>query len=337
MKNRRHIIIYTLYTLVFALLLGLCGCSLARKDAGGDHAESRDRLIGCFITTEHIDTGGQRYFTGYYGNLLEPEDMPGVEIGENENYNGRIYAEFVEETLTNESGESYVIWNYEFMGLEGIAYFAPHISKGDESYTTFQTGEGLQKVHNKLTSTDSGDHVELSATLYVPIDNENKLMGDEFVYYMNPVYQSADGRVYLTSGSGYAANITYPGEVMTTKLDEKYSYSVNGETTETVNSVEISCESVYVPRSLTVIEMGSGGQMLCSQSFLPSGLPEDYVPQEGTEYIILETYALDSEGAEVVERCIIAPGTGDEDIYVLVPGGNGFMAMDSAEVLWDEE
>ncbi len=327
MKSKYIII----YILIFTLLLG--GCSLARPDAGEGDSAGRDKLIGCFITTEYIDTFDfEAYFNDHASDFVNGGE---VVIDNTADYNGRIYAQMVEEYFTDSMGETHSTWSFEFTGLEGVAYFAPYIEKDGESYTTFVTGEGLQNVHNKVNSTDFGNWAELSARLYVPVDTENELVGDEFCYYMNPVYQAGDGSVYLVPGSGYASNLTAPGIEMTTKLHEEVSHTTNGVTTELVSSVEIECVAVYVPTSVTVIQMAKDGVVLAVESFLPEELPEEYMPEAGCEYIIMETHAFDSEGNDVIERATIAPDTEDCNIFVLVPGDNGFMSMVISEVLWE--
>lgn len=320
--------------IVFALLLGTCGCSLARTDAGGEDSGVRDKLIGCYITTEYIDAFDyEAYFEENLSELVNGGEVsPQYEL----QYQGRVYAEMVEEFYTDSEGNTHSTWNYDFPGLEGVAYFAPYIEKEGESYTTFQTGEGLQGVHNKVNATDYGNAVELSATIYVPIDTVN-VTEDEFCYYMNPVYQSSDGSVYLMAGGGYWTNLSdAPGIEMTTKLHESFTQTVNGVSTEMESSVEIECIAVYVPTSVTVIQMAADGVVLKVESFLPRELPEQYAVEEGCQYIIMETHAFDSEGEDVIERTAIAPDTEDQDIFVLVPGENGFMNLVSSEVLWEE-
>lgn len=320
--------------LIFAMVLGLCGCSLARPDAGeGVSQQTHDRLIGCYITTEYIDAFDfEAYFEEHAAELVNGGKIsPQYEL-----YQNRIYAQMVEEEYTDSDGNTHTTWNYEFPELDGVAYFAPLIEKDGESYTTFQSGEGLQNIHSKLNSTDGGDSVELSATLYVPIDTVN-VTEDEFCYYMNPVYQSEDGSVYLVGGSGYWTNLSdSPGVEMTTKLHEEFTQTANGVITEMENSVEIECIAVYVPISATIIQMAKDGVVLSVESFLPEELPEKYAVEEGCEYIIMETHAFGSEGKDVIERKTIAPGTDDYNIFVLVPGDNGFMSMVSSEVLWAE-
>jgi len=311
-----------------------CRLAAGRPDeAVANGQQVSDRLIGCYITTEHIDAFDfEAYFEEHAAELVNGGEVsPQYEL-----YQNRVYAQLVEEVCTDSDGETHTTWNYAFPELEGVAYFAPLIEREGESYTTFQTGEGLQNIHNRINSTDGGNSIELSATLYVPIDTVNATE-EEFCYYMNPVYQSEDGSVYLVGGSGYWTNLgDTPGVEMSTKLHEEFTQTSNGVSTEMVNSVEIECIAVYVPVSVTIIQMAKDGVVLSVESFLPTELPEQYAVEDGCEYIIMETHAFGSEGEDVIERRTIAPDTEDYDIYVLVPGENAFMTMVSSEVLWAE-
>ena len=329
MKNKIIVCVLTL-----ALVLSLCGCQLALPE--GEEAQ-RDRLIGCFVTTEHLDLFDfEAYFNDNAHKLVGGGDI--TLDGDTREYQGRIYAEFYEETITGENGESHTTGGYRFADLEGIACFAPRITEPNgDSYITFMTDKCLDKLHNGVKSTDVETYyTEMSATVYVPVDGESELLGDEDTFYMNPVYQAPDGSVYLTAGNGFQSNSTYPGELITTTLSEEYKTTVNGEETTGGGKVAITIETAYIPELLRVIEMDGSGNVLKLSEIEPSDLPENYKPQHDTAYIICEAVAIDAEGEYRTERSFIEPDGEDEDIYVLVPSENGWLVNNYCEVLWEE-
>lgn len=320
--------------LVFALLLSLCGCQLALPE--GQEAQ-RDRLIGCFVTTEHLDLFDfEAYFNDNAHKLVGGGDI--TLDGDTGAYQGRIYAEYYEETLHHDDGSEFKTGGYRFAELEGIACFAPRITEPDgDSYITFMTDKCLDKLHNGVKSMDEETYyTEMSATVYVPIDGESELLGDEDTFYMNPVYQSTDGSVYLTAGNGFRSNSTYPGELMTTTLSEEYKTTVNGEEITGGGKVAISIETAYIPELLRIIEMDGSGKVLKLSELTPSALPESYTPQEGTAYIICEAVAVDAEGEYQTARSFIEPEGEDKDIFVLVPSESGWLENSYCEVLWEE-
>ena len=319
--------------LALIICLGLCGCQLALPD--GDEV-NRDRLIGCFITTEHLDLFDfEAYFNDNASELISGGNI--VPDGDTSAYQGRIYAELYEEEYKDADGVSHTTYNYRFPELEGISYCAPMICEEDgQTYTTFQSDPGLNKVNNHVKShNDDTYYTELSATVYAPVDAEDEFEGDEVCFYMNPVYQDAEGRVYLISGNGTAMNSTGAGVIMSTKLSEEYKTTINGEEKTGGGSVEISFATAYVPTLLRIIEMDGEGNVVNTSELEPAALPESYTPNESTAYIISESVAYAADGREYVERSFIEPEGEDKDIFVLIESENGYLVEDYCPVEWD--
>lgn len=328
MKNK-----ITALLLILALCFSLCGCRLALPD--GEDTQ-RDRLIGCFITTEYLDLFDfEAYINDNAAQLLKGDNI--ISSSDSDKYSGRIYAELYKEEFKDSEGVSHYTYNYRFPSLEGIAYFAPTINEGDDmEYVTFQTGEGLNDVKNHLKSHNEDTYyTELSATVYAPVDENAEFEGSEIAFYMNPVYQSADGEVYLVSGSGTAMNCTAAGMIMSKKLSEEYSVTINGEEKKGGGSVEISYYTAYIPELLRIIEMDAEGNVLKINELIPGALPESYMPQTETAYIISESVSVDTEGREFVERSIIEPDGDSSDIFSLVVGEGGWLVNEYCSVLWE--
>jgi len=318
--------------LALIICLGLCGCQLALPEG---QETGRDRLIGCFITTEHLDLFDfEAYFNDNAHKLVS-----GGEInleGDTSAYQNRIYAELYDETYTDSEGVEHTTQNYRFAELEGIAYFAPTVYDENGQYVTFQTGEGLSKVNNHLTShNDETYYTELSATVYAPVDAEAEYEGDEVRFYMNPVYQDAEGGVYLIGGNGAAMNSTDAGMIMSTKLSEEYKTTINGEEKTGGGSVKISFATAYVPSLLRIIEMDAKGNVLKLSELDPALLPESYTPDGDTVYIISEAVAIAANGEEYTERSFIEPEGEHKDIFILVESESGYLVEDYCEVEWD--
>ena len=327
MKNK---IIAICLTLI--ICISLCGCQLALPEG---QESSRDRLIGCFITTEHLDLFDfEAYFNDNANKLVSGGELS--LDGDTADYQGRIYAELYEETYTDSEGVEHTTKNYRFADLEGIAYFAPTVFDENGQYVTFQTDPGLSGVNNHVKShNDDTYYTELSATVYAPVDAEDEYEGDEICFYLNPVYQDSEGAVYLVSGNGMAMNSTAAGVIMSQKLSEEYTTTINGEEKTGGGSVEISFATAYIPELLRIIEMDTNGNVLKIAELIPSDLPENYTPQAETAYIISESVSTDVKGREYVERSIVEPEGENSDIFVLVIGEGGWLVNDCCNVLWE--
>ncbi len=339
MKNRIIAII-----LVCVTAFCLCGCQLALPD--GEEVQ-RDRLIGCFITTESLDLFDYEAYLNDNADKL----FGGGEValdGDTSAYQGRIYAEYYEETLTNSEGETTTNGNYRFADIDGISYFAPFIADEDYwGYTTFQTSEGLHEVNNYVKSFSSGDwndgdlsyktenyYTELSAKVYAAVDEEAEYLSDEVKFCMYPVYQSEDGSVYLRGVSGgFAMNRVYPDTLLTTTYNETSTMVINGEETETGGSVSIEFATAYAAERVEIAEMSAEAELLESCSFPVSGLPQSYEVNEDTAYILLTVISPDGH----TERNIVAPDTENKDISALVESEHGWLESVYCEVLWKEE
>ena len=329
MKNKIIVI-----CLALAFALSLCGCQLAHPEGDG---ATNDRLIGCFITTEHIDLFD---FEGYFNdnaNKLVSGGTIGID-GDTAAYQGKLYAEYYEETLHHEDGTEFTVGGYRFPDLEGIAYFAPTIYEEDgHQYVTFESGEGVNDVDNRVISHNDEDYcVELSATVYAPVDADDEFTGNEIIFYLNPVYQTAEGSIYLISGQGMAMNSTSAGMIMAQTLSEEYTTTVNGEKKTAGSSVEITYETAYVPRLLRVIEMDGAGMVLGVSELDPEKLPDTYTPRDGCAYMISESVSYAHDGSEIVTRGVIEPDGEERGLSVLTVGESGWMVSNYCEVEWEE-
>ncbi len=326
MKNRIIAII-----LVCASAFCLCGCQLALPDGG---EMQRDRLIGCFITTEQLELFDYEAYLNDNADRL----LGGGEVmldGDTSAYYGRIYAEYYEETYTDDEGVSHTIGSYRFPNEEGICFIAPTLFEKDgRDYVHLQTDEGLHEVNQHVKNSDDKSYcTELSAKVYAAVDEEAGYTGDETIFYMNRVYQSDDGRVYLTgTDGGFAANCTMPDTLMTTTINEERSETVNGEETTAGCSVSIAFATTYAAESVTVTELSADAEVLESAVFAAEKLPESYDVREDTAYILLTVISPDGH----TERSIVAPDTEDKDITALIESENGWLESVYCEVLWKE-
>ena len=278
--------------LAFCLLL-LSGCQLAREDT---NAEEQPRLIGAFITTEHLDLfDTERYFEDHINEILDNHHI----TGDTSAYEGRLYAELVTRTLTNEeTGEASAYREYQFMGIDGIAFYAPTVSDGDgeESYVGSTSDEGISSGHFGIFTGDE-ERITLEGTIFITPQSAGK------TFFVNPVYQDAEGRVYVTSGSG----ITQSGDLsegarFSTKLEETTTVTEAGESHTAAASVDIAIEVVNTPEQVTLLQMDAESNVLLRTLYQPGTLPEVLIPEPDTSYLVVETQKRSGTGDVTVTR-----------------------------------
>jgi hypothetical protein len=278
-------------------LLALTGCQLAIEDAGTEAAE--DKLVGVFITTEPLDLFDTE---AYLSDILS--DFSGGElppISDNSNYQGRLYAELTPRTDTNEeTGEIIETEEYVFP-VEGFAFFATTVpgNKAEDSYTASTIDPAIGDGHLGVNVSDEGKIVTLTGTLYT---TPQEL---PVTYYYNPVYQSADGSVYVVSGGGgFMVNTEAysEGEVYSQSFDATTTTTENGVTRTDSCSVTVSINVMFAPEKIVVLQMSESNAVLSREEYEPGALPENLSPERNAAYLLVETHKRNEAGEIVVSR-----------------------------------
>lgn len=267
----------SLLAILTAIVVLLCGCSLARSDMDAS-AASRDRLIGVYVTTEYVDLFD---IEGYVS--ANPSALAGGNISTSDamRYSGRLYAELVDE-------------RYVFPGVDGFAFFmATTEHEYGTSYSNY-TDEGVCGCKLAINTNDNedsaGEALELECTIY-GITGRN----DRHVIYTNPVYQTADGKVYLTSGHGISTSDVGAGALVSQKLTDSTTVT-NSEGNAVTNSASVNVHYVIaeLPLGYTLIEMDADSREISRREYAPGELPTEYTANDSTAYIIVETRTADS-------------------------------------------
>jgi hypothetical protein len=319
MKTKNKALIFLLCA---SLLCSLAGCRLAREDLGADARV--DRLIGVFLSTEYLDLLD---FEGYAGDNLK--NLSGGDFvidGDNRKYQGRLYA------AKTQMDETVGGVEYVFEGVEGIAYFAATVRTAPESdsYIATSSGAEIGDSHMALSVGDTENIVTLEGTVYIAATSDSR------VYYFNPVYQSADGSVYLMSGDSIslAGELDGEGARYSQTLNETYSETVNGETKTDSISITLAISTMFAPESIVVLQMGADSALLARAEYAPGALPETLSLQKGTAYLVLETHKRDTEGNRLVSRDIYSGGA--ENLEAFSVREDGICVKHSIELMWPE-
>lgn len=286
--------------LMTALLFGLSGCQLARTDL--QEEAQADRLIGMYITQEYLDLfDSEKYFNDHMGQLMSGKNLV-VDEAESRAYENRIYAVYQE---TGKGPGEFV-----FEGLDGICFFsAKQPGSGDVTFS-LQADEEVTDI--KAGVSDLGQ--ELAGTIYCPTDRNAS-------FFCNPVYQTADGEVYLLAGTGISGNLT-DGASLSKRMDESRTTKENGEETTEKSTVSITICGQDAYSCHVIAQMDAQDQKLQESAYPAEEVPDSITVPANTAYLICTSYQTGSDGRETVSRQIVELSE-KMDFPLFVPGEKG--------------
>jgi len=311
-KGRRVIIFILLAVILFAFP----GCQLAREGAAGEEA----RMVGVFITTEHLDLFDHslidqpipmRWGRPDFSALFQP---------------GRLYAQWVES-----------IGDFRFPGVEGIPFFAayspPHLP---DTTMINHAGSGISSGHTHVFVGDNYHRVEKEGTIYVVPGAQ----ASTFVV-VNQVFQKADGSVFLMSGSSSAFSFhgnKTEGPVFSQNVSETRTETINRVETTNCISVTVNITTMFEPKSIVLLQMDEYSQVVLRTEFAPGEMPQTFYPESQTAYIIVETHRDRPYSHEQVVREIVARDWHSNNRFsTFVAMDDGVLLKNWTEIAWDSQ
>lgn len=304
--NKRSVF---LLLILAAFLLG--GCQLAKPESGD--AAQPDRLAGVFITTGSLDTVDlDAYLQENMGAIAGGQTM------ELPAQQGRIYAEQVVETHTDDDGNLHTDRSYAFQGLDGVLLAHFRMEDGSHPYWATAVGEGICDIH----SSHVGDDNSLEGTLYV------SALVPEVIFYFHPVYQTVSGEVYLVHGDGLHVSTALGGGA-SHSLTDTTTITENGEEMVTTTTINVSIEFQALPEKLVLLQMDENDQVIGRSTYTPGQLPEELASDADTAYIIAEEH-----GRDGIVRRLYQPS--DRSISVFYSLDGTLCVKDYMDLLWPD-
>lgn len=279
--------------LILVLALMLPGCSLLRED--GEPADA-DRLVGVYITENYIDSFDFEAYVQDNASSLSG----GGEISREDaaKYTRRIYAEITDGKTS--------------FPIEGIAFIAARYEKDGESCTGSDYGDKLADVHLSINVSDDMETTVLTGKLFADSG------AGHMSAYCNPVYQQADGRVYLVPGEGMSANMGS----MTHSLSESCESAKKGERGYGMD-ITLEVEGRRPSEKLAVLLYSAEGALLSRTEYTPEEMPEE-ISAEGAAWAVFEDYTADYSGEPQVIRQLIAAGSDEGFLSLHLEPGESF-------------
>lgn len=276
----------------------LCGCSLAREELETEE----DRLAGVFLTREYLDTGAVDLKMDWRGNVSFGEES------------GRIPGE-----VRWEEGHPQIV----FPGVEGYGIY--EVSFQEEGSAN-STGYNLVDSVFGYTEITTGNEDSMEATVYLEPGGLQSI-------FLNRVYQTPEGQVYLQPGQGLSSDMTV-GAAMSSGVTEERTEKKNGEETKKKISFKINVVCTEADRPVSILLMGEEDNVIDRirgerlERIFSEEDPKLQVPRE-TAYLIVERP--ETEGGTKHELC----ARGEEFISWLQPWGEGYLRTLYLSVDWE--
>ncbi len=324
MTNKKNNQKLLMITLLFSLMISLNGCSLAKKDAGND---AKDTLIGAFITDDCLDLFDMdTYLNDNASTIFRNQNTTVNNSGE---YISPLYA-----TIDRRNHRDPTYWKISFDGISGLNLLAPVQTEKDGTLClTIKSSDGICDISSNLHELDNGSETTLAGTIYMTPQAAVK----NSAYYVNPVYQSADGKIYAVPGSGISADsFSEEGQVMSTSFSDQTNTAKAGQTRTEKSSVTIRFASMFEPVKITLVQMDKENKVVKQEVFIPGNLPEELTAEKDTAYFLIKTEKKTPDGTTVIARSIYEQKASEEEdpLETFFAADNGIIAKQHTVVTW---
>ncbi len=311
---------------IIALLLIVCvmltGCSLAQEEDREEDIVVTDQLVGMLITLDYALAENKDIYddlpiwNAKSSGMIDPLHYAS-------NQGKRLYAELVPEEYEVD-GETYTTMNYVFPEGTGIPHMYFMVLENGERENYWATVDGPEISDNNRHVHVKDDHtgVELSGTIYVDA------RATDLAFYLNPVYQTPEGEVYAlgTFPMGFHA-VSMSGCPQT--LSQETETTI-GDIKCWGGSVTLNIQAVNLPDRYVILEMDGENNVVCSTEYTPEGMPETYVPDSETAYLLLEAYH-----EKGITRTVYDRKDTTARIQSFMPGDYGILIQGYTAIEWE--
>ena len=290
--NRKWIVIVIGAVLVLtAFGIGFSGMVVLARQTEQGTAET-DRLIGVLITEDSIESFDmETYLQNNLSELVNQKEISMPEIPADAQ---RLYA-----TNTLKDVNSL---DFSFEGIKGIRFFSCYIDPegNGDGYWTSGADEGCSDSHWGFKETEDSSRIEGECTIFSTMSSHEKM------FFVNPMYQTTDGRIYVIPGGGevFSRDIAFYTTSSRT-LNEKRTMTINGETKTFEAEIKINFSFINPPSSVTLLQYDEENLVIAEQIIKADSIPEEIIPLKNAQYLIIESVVSTPDGTETTERQLL--------------------------------
>lgn len=229
--------------------------------------EGEGMLIGAFVSEENLDI----------------DDLEVTATGKIQWKQGRLYMDTDEDW-----------WALKDRGSGIYCTMEPDSRDGEEdakspcitNFGTLGAPQGKTAIDNDngIRTTD----IDLSGEVYACGDRQ-------VIFKLYPIYQTSDGRIYLTRGNSMGMSGA-DGASITHTLTSDKTETIGGKSERVKVRVAITVAARPTPTKFTVAHMDENDDLLKLEEFAPDALPESITAAPGAAYLIGTSYGQDGDG-----------------------------------------
>lgn len=229
--------------------------------------EGEGMLIGAFVSEENLDI----------------DDLEVTATGKIQWKQGRLYMDTDEDW-----------WALKDRGSGIYCTMEPDSRDGEEdakspcitNFGTLGAPQGKTAIDNDngIRTTD----IDLSGEVYACGDRQ-------VIFKLYPIYQTSDGRIYLTRGNSMGMSGA-DGASITHTLTRDKTETIGGKSERVKVRVAITAVSRPTPTKFTVAHMDENDDLLKLEEFAPDALPKSITAADGAAYLIGTSYGQDGDG-----------------------------------------
>ena len=228
--------------------------------------EEEGTLIGAFVSEEDLDI----------------DDLEITATGKIQWKRGRLYMETDDWSALGERGGGI------YCTMEPDARYGEEDVKSPNITIFGALGAPLGKAgiddDNGVRTTD----IDLSGEVYA-------CGSRHMIFKFYPIYQTSDGRIYLTRGNSMGMSGA-DGVSVTHTLTSDKTETIGGKSERVKVRVAITVAARPTPTKFTVAHMDENDNLLKLEEFAPDALPESITAADGAAYLIGTSYGQDGDG-----------------------------------------
>ena len=224
--------------------------------------EEEGTLIGAFVSEEDIDIGG---------------DLAVSAAGKFVWKAGRLYMETDDWSALGERGGGI------YCTMEPDARYGEEDAKSPNASRS--SARSVRRWGRPAIDDDNGvrtTDIDLSGEVYACGDRQ-------VIFNLYPIYQTSDGRIYLTRGNSMGMSGS-DGASITHTLTSDKTETIGGKSERVKVRVAITAVSRPTPTKFTVAHMDENDDLLKLEEFAPDALPESITAAPGAAYLIGTSY-----------------------------------------------